>query len=356
MPTANVLLVKASDSMLKAITVLHQIVSKSMLSKVGHGLGKLKFGVFLPFYAFQSKIGQPEQQFSFIREIVLECEKLGYDSVWLDDHLMYNNWPILECWTTLSALSSLTSKIRLGTMVSCNQHRNPALVAKTAATLDILSNGRLEFGIGAGAQEAEHIAYGFDFPKLRVRTERLSQALEVITQLWTQEKTTSHKKQHYTLKDAVCEPKPLQKPHPPITVGGSGEKLTLKVTAKYADRFDWGFLPSVDVYKRKLKVLENHCKASGRDFHEIERSCWPGGQVLIAKSQKELSEKISKQKTANVSIEDFKKSTLTGTPDGCIERLQVYVDLGVTYFMIFFADLPSTDGLRLFAEAVAEKL
>ena len=267
-------------------------------------MGKLKFGVFLPFYAFQAK--NPNEQFRLLKNIVLECETLGYDSVWLDDHLMYNNWPILESWTTLSALSSLTSKIRLGTMVSCNQHRNPALLAKTAATLDVLSNGRLEFGIGAGVQEAEHIAYGFDFPKPRVRVERLGEALEVITRLWTKEKATYQGK-HYSLKDAVCEPKPLQKPHPPITVGGSGEKYTLKVTAKYADRFDWGFLPTVDVYKRKLEVLESHCKAVGRDFGEIERSCWPGGQVLIAKDQKELTEKISKFKPPSMSLEDFRK-------------------------------------------------
>jgi F420-dependent oxidoreductase-like protein len=316
-------------------------------------LGKLKFGVFLPFYAFQAK--EAKEHFSLIRDVVLECEHLGYHSVWLDDHLMYNDWPILECWTTLSALSSLTSRIRLGTMVSCNTHRNPALLAKMAATLDVLSKGRLELGIGAGTQKTEHTAYGFDFPKPSIRIERLSEALEVIRRLWTEEKA-NYQGKHYTLKDAVCEPKPLQKPYPPITVGGSGEKLMLKVTAPYADRFDWGFLPSIEVYKRKLEALENNCKAIGRNFTEIEKSCWPGGQVLIAQNQRELSEKISQRKPANVSLEDFKKTTLAGTPDECRAQLQVYVDLGVIYFMLFFADLPSLDGLRLFAEAVVNKM
>jgi alkanesulfonate monooxygenase SsuD/methylene tetrahydromethanopterin reductase-like flavin-dependent oxidoreductase (luciferase family) len=213
-------------------------------------LGKYKFGVFLPFYAFQDKV-QKNQAYEQLKTIVLESEHLGYDSVWLDDHLMYNNWQILESWTVLGALSTLTQKIRLGTMVSCNQHRNPALLAKTAATLDILSNGRLEFGFGAGVQEAEHTAYGFNFPKLSIRTERLGEALEVITQLWTKEKA-NYQGKHYELKEAICEPKPIQKPHPPIIIGGSGEKNTLKVTAKYADRFDWGFLPSIELYKRKL--------------------------------------------------------------------------------------------------------
>jgi alkanesulfonate monooxygenase SsuD/methylene tetrahydromethanopterin reductase-like flavin-dependent oxidoreductase (luciferase family) len=268
---------------------------------------------------------------------------------------MYNNWSIFESWTTLSALSSITSRIRLGTMVSCNQHRNPAVLAKTAATLDVLSNGRLEFGIGAGAQENEHIAYGFDFPNLSDRVERLGEALEVIKRLWTQEKASFSGK-HYSLKNAVCEPKPQQKPHPTITVGGGGEKYTLKVTAKYADRYDWGFLPSVDGYKRKLKVLENQCKAIGRDFGEIERSCWPSGQVLIAKDQDELKEKISRLKPPNMSLEDYKKGTLAGTLDECKECLQVYLNLDVTYFMLYFADLPNIDGLRLFSENVVNKM
>jgi F420-dependent oxidoreductase-like protein len=316
-------------------------------------LGKLKFGIFLPFYAFQTKT--PAEHFENLKNIVIESEHLGYDTVWLDDHLMYNNWPILEPWTTLSALSMLTSRIRLGTMVTRNAHRNPALHAKTATTLDILSKGRLEFGIGAGTQEQEHSAYGFDFPKPSVRIEQLGEALEVITRLWTQEKATYQGK-YYSLKNAVCEPKPIQKPHPPITIGGNGEKHTLKVTAKYADRFDWGFLPSLDEYRHKLRVLENHCKSVARDFSEIEKSCWPSGQILVAENQDELSQKIAKFKPSNISLEEFKKSTLAVTPQECQERLQVYMDLGVSYFMLYFADLPSLEGLRLFAKAVVSKM
>jgi alkanesulfonate monooxygenase SsuD/methylene tetrahydromethanopterin reductase-like flavin-dependent oxidoreductase (luciferase family) len=316
-------------------------------------LGKLKFGVFLPFYTYQAK--EPKVHFKFIRNTVLECERLGYHSVWLDDHLMYNNWPILECWTTLSALSSLTSKIRLGTMVSCNAHRNPALLAKMAATFDVLSGGRLEFGIGAGTQQVEHEAYGFDFSKPSDRIERLAEALEVTKQLWTQEKA-NYQGKYYSLKDACCEPKPLQKPYPPITVGGSGEVLIRKVTAPYADRFDWGFFPSTEEYERKLLVLEKQCKIIGRNFGEIEKSFWPGGQVTIAHNYKELNEKISELKPAKVSIKDFKKGALAGTPDECIEQLQAYVGLGVNYFMLFFSDLPRLDGLKLFAEDVLSKM
>ena len=316
-------------------------------------MNKLKFGVFLPFYAFQTKTSN--EDYEQLKTIVLECERLGYDSVWLDDHLMYNNWSILEPWITLSALSSLTSKIRLGTMVTCNAHRNPALLAKTAATLDVISNGRVEFGIGAGCQETEHLAYGYDFPKASVRIEAVGEALEVITRLWTQEKA-NYQGKHYNLRDAICEPKPFQKPHPPITVGGGGEKLTMKITAKYANRFDWGSLSSVDDYKRKLDLLQEQCKVIGRDFENIERSCWPGGQVLIAQNQRELEELISLCKPASLPMDEYRKGNLSGTPDECKKSLQVYVDLGVTYFMLYFADLPRTDGLKLFSEAVIKKI
>lgn len=249
---------------------------------------------------------------------------------------------MLECWTTLAALSSITSRIRLGTMVTCNSFRNPALLAKIAASSDVISGGRLEFGIGAGAQEAEHRAYGFPFPKPAVRTERLKEAVEIIKKMWT-EKRVSYTGKYYRVEDAVCEPKPVQKPHPPITIGGGGEKLTLKVTAQYADRFDWGYLPSVKLYKHKLKVLEGYCKAVGRDFGEIERSCWLGGQIILAGDRGKLKEK---------SMEEG----LVSTPEECVRNMQPCLDLGVTYFMLFFGDLPSLGSLRLFAETIAKKI
>ncbi|MCW3994555.1 MAG: LLM class flavin-dependent oxidoreductase [Candidatus Bathyarchaeota archaeon] len=309
---------------------------------------KPKFGVFLPFYAFQALT--PNMYYDHLREVVLECEKLGYASVWLDDHLMYGNWQILEPWTTLSALSSLTSKIRLGTMVTCSAHRNPALLAKTAATLDVISHGRLEFGVGAGVQENEHIAYGFDFPKLNQRVERLFEALEVIIRLWTQPKA-NYSGKYFSLKEAICEPKPLQSPYPPITIGGISDK-TVKVAAQFADRCDWGFLPTIDAYKQKTALLQQNCRAVGRDFDEIERSCWPAGQIIVAQTKAEVAEKISRFKPANHRLEDFLKTTLGGTPDVIYEQLQTYVELGVSYFMLFFADLPRFDSLRLFSETI----
>ena len=316
-------------------------------------MGKLKFGVFLPFYAFQSK--EPQEHFRLIRDIVLECEHLGYHSIWFDDHLMYNNWPIFESWTTLSAISSITNSIRLGTMVSCNAHRNPPLLAKMAATLDVLSGGRLEFGIGAGTQKNEHIAYGFDFSKQRVRIERLTEALEITRRLWTEEKA-SYRGNSLHITRCGVRTKTHSETIPTYNCGRLQRTLMQKVTAPYADRFDWGFLPSVEMYKLKLEVLKKQCVRIDRDFGEIEKSCWPGGQVLIAENQRELKEKISRYKPANVSLEDFKMTTLIATPDECIEQLKVYLNLGVTYFMLFFGDLPRLDGLRLFYQNVIDKM
>ncbi|MDR1993896.1 MAG: LLM class flavin-dependent oxidoreductase [Nitrososphaerota archaeon] len=306
---------------------------------------KFKYGVFLPFYAFSAST--TNHYYSELKNIVLECERLGYDSIWLDDHLMYGNAPILECMTTLSALAAITHKIRLGILVTCNAHRNPALIAKTAATIDIISKGRLEFGMGAGTQASEHRAYGFSFPLPSVRIAQLEEAIEVTQRLWTQPKANYYGK-YYTLKDAMCEPKPQQKPHPPITVGGGGEKHTLRVAAKYADRIDWGFLPSIEMYRKKLSILKQNCELIGRDFHQIELSCWPSGQILLAGDQTTLQEKIAKYKPVNISLDAFKQYTLIGTAKDCQPIFQPYIDLGVTYFLLYFADFPSLDGLRLF--------
>ena len=313
----------------------------------------VKFGVFFPFYALPAD--KNRENFSGVKNLALEAERLGFDCVWLDDHLMHGDWPILESWTALSSLAALTKRVRLGVMVSCVAHRDPALLAKAAATLDAISDGRLEFGIGAGVGEAEHEAYGFGFPKPSERVERLAESVELIKQLWTQDKASFEGK-HFRLKDAICLPKPVQKPHPPVTVGGSGKQLLRTVTAPYADRFDFGYLPSIEAYKKKLKALQEACAAVGRDFGEIEKSCWPGGQVLIASDEKSLQEKIKQKNILGLTQDEYRQVNLAGTPAQIREQLQPWQDLGVTYFMLYFADLPSTDGLRLFAEEVMKPL
>jgi F420-dependent oxidoreductase-like protein len=255
---------------------------------------------------------------------------------------MFGKTPILECWTTLSAIASATTNIRLGTMVTSNGFRNPALLAKMAATVDVISNGRLEFGLGSGVQKDEHVAYGFPFLKPSQRAECLKESVEIIKQMWTQEKTT-YKGKHYQIADAVCEPKPLQKPHPPLIIGGAGEKYTLKVTAQYADRFDFGFIPDIEEYKHKLQVLESYCESAGRNFEEIEKSCWPTGQISL-----------KSPKVPSVAANGSQKFELENSVEECASKLQVCLDLGVTHFMLLFADLPDTRSLQLFAQTIVK--
>jgi len=315
---------------------------------------KIGFGVFFPCYTFRNE-KNGSQIFNRLQESVKECEKHGYTSAWLDDHLMLQDMPILECWTALSALSKQTKTIRLGTMVTCNSFRNPSLLAKMATTLDNISDGRLELGIGAGVQENEHIAYGYPFLSPKARVERLNEAVEIIKKMWT-EQNASYSGKHYQIHDAVCEPKPVQKPHPPIVIGGGGEQLTLKVTAKNANRLDWGYVPSLKEYSRKLRILENHCKFVGRSFDDIEKSCWPSGQIFIGEDKKELKEKTFRCVPEGVSWEDFIQTSFVGNPKECVKLLRQYVDVGVTYFMLYFGDFPDLDGLRLFAKEVIPEL
>jgi F420-dependent oxidoreductase-like protein len=268
---------------------------------------------------------------------------------------MLNQQANFECWTTLGALSAITKKIRLGTMVTCNSFRNPSLLAKMAATIDNISNGKLELGIGAGIQKYEHVAYGFDFPSLKVRVERLYEAVEIIKKMWTKN-LMSFDGKHYRIKDVVCEPKPVQKPHPPIIIGGSGEKLTLKVTAQYADRFDWGFLSSFETYKQKLRILEKHCKVIGRNFNEIERSCWPVGQIFIGSDKEELEKRAIKLLPKGIKLKKFMQTNFFGTPEDYIMLLKKYITLGVTHFMLFFGEFSNLNDLKLFSKKVASKI
>jgi len=196
------------------------------------------------------------------------------EHAWLFDHFMPlgndPTGPCLEGWTLLSAYAALTKRLRVGLMVTGNTYRHPAVLANMAATVDVISNGRLDFGIGAGWNELEHSAYGIPLYEPGERIKRMGEACEVFRLLWT-ETTPDFNGKYYQLKGAYCEPKPVQKPYPPITIGGGGEQLTLRMVAKYADIWN---MPggSVEVFKHKSEVLDGHCAKIGRDPSTIERS------------------------------------------------------------------------------------
>jgi F420-dependent oxidoreductase-like protein len=194
-----------------------------------------------------------------------------WESAWTGDHfypfLGDPNGPCFEGWVTLTALASRTNRLRVGVLVSGMPHRHPAVLAKMAATLDIVSNGRLLLGMGAAWNERECDAYGIELGDVRTRLDRLDEGVEVVARLLRDETTTFAGK-HYTLTDARCSPKPIQRPHPPITIGGTGERRTARVVARWANHWDLGFTPPTDV-PRKLDALGRHCDAIGRDPSDI---------------------------------------------------------------------------------------
>lgn len=290
------------------------------------------------------------------RLTVQEAEKLGYESVWLADHLMGDR-PVLESWTTLSALSSLTTRIRLGTMVLCNSFRNPALLAKMAATLDNVSRGRLELGIGAGWKEDEYVGYGYDFPSPATRVHQLKDTLIILDKMWNKS-PASYQGKRFRINQAYCEPKPIQKPRIPITVGGTGEQLMLKLVARYADRSNWWVGPK-ELFAGRTRILDEYCRRF-RKRQQIEKSAT--ALLNIAETQDQLArnlEQFHRGEESDKPFEEWRKEVtgrmISGTPDQCVEQLRIYTELGVTYFMIRPIDLPKTEGISLFAKEIKNR-
>lgn len=309
-------------------------------------MSRIKFGVMLR----QQKI-----DYGDIRDTAFLCEELDYDSVWLYDHVLGMGaieMDIYEAWTLMTAIAAVTSDIRVGTMVLCNSFRPPALLAKMAATLDVISNGRLEFALGAGWFETEYRAYGYEFPDTPTRIEQLAESVKIIRSMWTEEKPSFTGK-HFDIKDAYCNPKPVQKPHPPIMIGGAGEKHLLRVVAELADEWNCPATHASD-YDRKLGVLKNHCAQAGRDFGELAIS--QQTVCVIAKDGKEFAEKLEKGQRRYGFFGDVAGFGITGTPDKCIEKILENEKKGITKYTIFFSDIMNHDTLRFFAKEVMSAL
>lgn len=198
----------------------------------------------------------------------------AFEHAWLFDHFMPlgsdPTGPCLEGWTLLAAFAAQTERLRVGLMVTGNTYRHPAVLANMGATVDIISRGRLDFGIGAGWNELEHTAYGIPLYSAGERIRRFGEACEVIKRMWTEE-APDFDGRYYQLKGARCEPKPVQKPYPPFVIGGGGEQKTLRVVAQYADIWNFAGGP-VDEFRRKCQILDEHCAAVGRDPAAITRS------------------------------------------------------------------------------------
>ena len=308
------------------------------------------FGTFIPqgWKMELAGIDGAERKWAKTVEIAQLVEQLGYDSVWVYDHV--HNVPrpaheaVFECWTTLTAISQLTSRVRLGQMVGCNSYRNPALLAKITSTVDVVSGGRLDWGIGAGWYENEYRSYGYDFPKPAQRLQMLAETVQIVTSMWTQPETTFHGK-HYDVVRANCDPKPLQDPRPPVWIGGAGEQLTLRIVAMYGDCSNFGGNPQMWAHKRE--VLKDHCGAVGRDVDEI-RSTW-SPEILLRETEAELAAVAAFRRD---DLEGWRDGNLIGTPEQVAEKLRTYVDLGLGGLIPWCADYPDVETLTLLAERV----
>jgi alkanesulfonate monooxygenase SsuD/methylene tetrahydromethanopterin reductase-like flavin-dependent oxidoreductase (luciferase family) len=302
---------------------------------------QVKFGV---------RIHQHGYTFDDLKRIWTQADRLGYHSATLYDLL---NSPALECWTTLSALAAVTERIRLTPLVLANTYRPPALLAKMSATLDVISRGRLELGIGAGGGGGDHQASGISFPSTAERVRMLEEAVELIKKSWTEPKA-AFQGRYYSLDQSLNEPKPVQLPHPPLLIGGHGETHLLKAVAGHADICNIGFEMSLEEHQVKMEILQRHCDGLGRDPAEIEVT--HNTRVVIAETE-ERFEALAAQGavSANVSLTDYKESlsrAIAGTPEQCIQQLSRYVDSGIRYFFLLFPDPITSESLKLFAREV----
>lgn len=316
------------------------------------GTRPLTFGVFMPqgWKMELASIDDPRDKWARSVEIALLAEELGYDSLWVYDH--FHNVPrpaheaMFECWTSIAAISQRTSRIRLGQMVGCNSYRSPALLAKITSTVDVISGGRLDWGIGAGWYEHEYKGYGFEFPAPKVRIGMLRECVEIVRSMWTEPDTT-YQGTYYELEGAQCDPKPLQQPHPPILIGGGGEQLTLRVVARLADRSNFGGTP--EQFGAKCEILKDHCRAVGRDYDEIEKTI--AGELFVRETEEEV-EAAGSRSLWGQPAEQWRANNLVGTPEQVAAKVQAYIDLGCTSFMPWCADYPDDTTMRLFAETV----
>ena len=265
----------------------------------------------------------PTQTFEEVQQIARHAESTGWDGFWYADHFMPDGadtsapWP--EAWTTLAGLAASVPRIRLGTLVTGNTYRHPAVLAKMAATVDHMSGGRVVLGLGAGWQENEHRQYGIDFYTVPERLARLDEACQVIKALFG-EKSASFGGKYYQLAEASLEPKPVQSPLP-LMVGGGGEKVTLKITARWAD--EWNVWGDVETLRHKMKVLDGHCADAGRDPAAIQRSA----VALLF-----LSDDASFVET--MRSRDIGRPTIVGNADEVREIVKAYRDAGVDELIV----------------------
>lgn len=291
-------------------------------------------------------------------------EAAGYESLWVYDHFHTVPEPTqeatYEAWTLMASLAATTERVRLGQMCTCNGYRPPSYLAKVSSTIDVISGGRLEMGIGAGWYEHEFDGYGYEFPKASVRIGMLREGVEIMRRMWTEDEVVYDGK-HYRLSGAINRPKPIQEPHIPIWIAGGGEQLTLRVAAEYADYTNFG--ADLESFRHKSAVLEGHCADAGTDFDDIVRTT--NFFVVCEETEADVQERLAwiKDRYLRFVPEDRAERSarlhraMAGTPGQLVEKLTPWAEAGAGYAILYFAEVAEdTTGLELFASEVMPAL
>lgn len=327
---------------------------------------RMRFGCFIPQGWTLDLAGIPvERHWETMVGVGEVAERSGFDSIWVFDHFhttpVATQEPTYEAWSLMAALAVATDTVRLGQMCTCNGYRPPAYLAHVAASIDVISGGRLEMGIGAGWYEEEFIAHGYEFPSGRVRLAQLEEAVQILKLMWTEEKAY-FEGEHYRLEGAICQPKPLQQPHIPIWVAGGGEKVTLRIAARHATYTN--FFGSPEVFAHKSEVLRSHCEDVGTDFEAITRSM--DTTLVCAPTEAEATERLDEIEARLAPIIGDEEALgrhmalarrVSGPPDKIIERISRYRDVGMSYLNVRFPDAAyDTSGIELFGREVIGNL
>jgi F420-dependent oxidoreductase-like protein len=309
----------------------------------------MRFGLFIPQGWRLDLVGiAPQDQWQVMRDLAVSADAGPWDSLWVYDHFHTVPMPTAEAtheaWTLMAAYAATTSRIKLGQMCTAISYRNPAYLAKVAATTDIISGGRVQMGIGGGWYEHEWRAYGYGFPSAGVRLARLDEGVQIMRAAW-RDGVVSFDGKHYQVDGAIVQPKPLQAGGIPLWIAGGGEKVTLKIAAKYAQYTN--FTSEPDGFAHKSEVLQQHCREVGTDYDGIVRSA--NFNVVIGESEADVAARIARIRdrqvaVANEAAVDAMLASMTsaesdcGTAEQVVERLRKMKDLGCEYAILYFPE------------------
>ncbi|ORA27335.1 LLM class F420-dependent oxidoreductase [Mycobacterium aquaticum] len=328
----------------------------------------MRFGLFIPQGWRLDLVGIPtEQHWPVMRDLAAYADAGEWDSLWVYDH--FHTVPVPtdeathEAWTLMAAYAATTSRIKLGQMCTAMSYRNPAYLAKVAATVDVISGGRAQMGIGGGWYEHEWRAYGYGFPSAGVRLGRLDEGVQIMRDAWRDGRVSIDGK-HYQVDGAIVAPKPLQEDGIPLWIAGGGEKVTLRIAAKYAQYTN--FTSEPDGFAHKSQILAEHCKDVGTDYGAIVRSA--NFNAVVGTSESDVAERLARIRARQVPVAGepavdamlanvASSDSATGTPEQVVDRLKRLRDLGCEYAIVYFPEAAyDRSGIELFEREVIPAL